>query len=220
MGWQEAVPALADWTERLERGGLTLQADLTPRVRQLVRLSGAVMRGTPVDMAEALRPSHGVTPLELSEAIFHLAFYCGMPRARQAANELAVLAGPEFKGAPASVGLHPVDAQAEEARDAGLREAWGRLAPDVVNRTNELFRAIWPREGLAKKDRSLLTITALITGSYLPQLAFHAERGRAAGITAPEIGAILCEMLFICGWPPVFQALPILAEVYAPELVT
>lgn len=88
---QAAAPPLADYTDEVLFGDVWLRPGLSPRDRSLVTLSALIAGGNVEQLknhfARAL--DNGVTPLELSEAVTHLAFYAGWPRAVSAANVLA-----------------------------------------------------------------------------------------------------------------------------------
>lgn len=57
--------------------------------------------------------------------------------------------------------------------------AFGDFAPGMVHYTdNVLFDEVWEREGLSKRDRSLITVAALTAMGKTDQLRFHlATRG-------------------------------------------
>ena len=57
----------------------------------------------------------------------------------------------------------PLDEATEAARAKGVGEQFGTTAPGVVQYTTDvLFRDLWLRPDLAPRDRSLITVSALI----------------------------------------------------------
>ena len=74
------------------------------------------------------------------------------------------------------------------------QRAIGDFAPKLVSLTDEvLFGDVWEREELSKRDRSLVTVAALVAGGNTEQLAKPftaregewAKRGRAQGSDHP-----------------------------------
>src|SRR3954469_6596011 len=55
-----------------------------------------------------------------------------------------------------------------------MEKAYGDFAPKIVELTDKvLFGDIWERPGLSKRDRSLITVAALIAMNRTEQLRFH-----------------------------------------------
>jgi 4-carboxymuconolactone decarboxylase len=85
----------------------------------------------------------------------------------------------------------------------------------VVDYTsNLLFRDLWRRPALAPRDRSLVTISALIANSHTGALSFHLNRAMDNGLTKSEASEVLTHLAFYAGWPNVFAALPVAKEVF------
>jgi 4-carboxymuconolactone decarboxylase len=60
----------------------------------------------------------------------------------------------------------------------------GDFAPKLVSLTDDvLFGDIWARAELSPRDRSLITVAALITGGNTEQLTGHLQRARENGVT-------------------------------------
>ena len=78
-----------------------------------------------------------------------------------------------------------------------IRDDWGKMIIDTV-----LPLGVWSREGLSKRDRSLITIAAL-TALYRPnELKLHIGRGLDNGLSKEEICEVIMHMA-ICGGFPV-----------------
>ncbi len=84
--------------------------------------------------------------------------------------------------------------------------------------TDVLFRDLWLRPDLAPRDRSLVTVSALIASGQVAQLPAHLARAMNNGLTPEEAGEMLAQLAFYAGWPNVFTALPIVKEVIEKRL--
>ncbi len=92
--------------------------------------------------------------------------------------------------------------QATTARDK-LRS----FAPKLIELTdNVLFGDVWERPGLAKRDRSLITVAALIALNRTEQLRGHLERALGNGVTKDEIIEVITHLAFYSGWPTAMSA--------------
>ena len=70
----------------------------------------------------------------------------------------------------------------------GGQNAFGDFAPGMVHYTDKvLFDEVWEREGLSKRDRSLITVAALTAMGKAEQLNFHLGHARQNGVTEDEI---------------------------------
>ncbi|MEI4488888.1 carboxymuconolactone decarboxylase family protein [Frigidibacter sp. MR17.14] len=78
-----------------------------------------------------------------------------------------------------------------------------------------LFLDLWLRPALAPRDRSLITVAALVAAGQPEQMTFHLNRAMDNGLTQAEAGAMLSQLAFYAGWPKVFSALPVAKEVFA-----
>src|SRR5688572_7916943 len=87
------------------------------------------------------------------------------------------------------------------------QRAFGDLAPKLVQLTDELlYGDIWERPGLSKRDRSLITVAALVAMYRSDQLPGHLERALGNGVTREEIGEIITHMAIYAGWPTAMSA--------------
>lgn len=157
-------------------------------------------------------------PAEISEIIAHLAFYSGWANATSAvpATKEAFRArnvGPDQL--PAIKGSQlPLDEAAEAQRATRVSEQFGKIAPGLVQYTTDvLFRDLWLRPGLAPRDRSLVTVSALVATGQVAQIKYHLNRAMDNGVTAEQAGEALTQLAFYAGWPNAFSALPVFKEV-------
>jgi len=89
------------------------------------------------------------------------------------------------------------------------------VAPGVVHYTGELlFRDLWLRPALTPRDRSLVTISALIASGQVAQITYHLNRAMDNGLTKAQASEVLTQLAFYAGWPNVFSAIPIVKSVF------
>ena len=87
------------------------------------------------------------------------------------------------------------------------RAVMGEIAPHLAEITaNVLFGDIWERPGLSKRDRSLITVAALIATDRTDPLRIHLHRALENGVTREEISEIITHMAFYSGWPTALNA--------------
>lgn len=96
------------------------------------------------------------------------------------------------------------------------RDVLGEFAPKFAEINDDiLFGEVWAREDkLSAKMRSIVTITALISGGNMEQLSYHLEKGKENGITAEEISEIITHIAFYVGWPKAWSAFNKAKEIY------
>jgi len=89
------------------------------------------------------------------------------------------------------------------------------IAPALAEYTdNVLFGDVWERPGLSPRDRSLVTITSLISLYRVNELPFHLKKALENGVTREEIGEIITHLAFYAGWPVASTAVAIADRVY------
>jgi 4-carboxymuconolactone decarboxylase len=152
---------------------------------------------------------NGVKPGELSEIITHLAFYSGQGNALSAVAVAKDVFSRRGIGSdqlpPASGELLPLDEAAEAQRAARVEQDFGQVAPGVVKYTGDvLFRDLWLRPALAPRDRSLVTVSALIALGQVEQIPYHLNRAMDNGLTKAQASEVLTHLAFYAGWPNVF----------------
>lgn len=95
------------------------------------------------------------------------------------------------------------------------RQLFGDLAPQLADLTDRvLFGEVWPESTLSQRDRSLITITNLISLYRINELPFHLKRGLDNGLTRNEIIAVITHIAFYAGWPPAMSALRLARQVF------
>ena len=99
------------------------------------------------------------------------------------------------------------------------RENLGKLAPKFAELNDDvLFGEIWSREDkMSLRDRSMITISALMAQGLFPQLKSHFIMGKQHGITREEAVEIVTQLAFYSGWPKAWSAFALIKEVYGDE---
>ena len=194
---------------------------LRPRDRSIVTLAALIARNQTIEMPYYfnLALDNGVKPREISEIITHLAFYSGWANAMSAVAVAKDVFANRKMGAdqlpPASPSFLPLDKDAEAKRAAGVQQQFGNVAPGIVQYTTDvLFRDLWLRPDLAPRDRSLVTVSALIASGQVAQITYHLNRAMDNGMTREQVGEVVTHLAFYAGWPNAFSALPVVKDVF------
>src|ERR1700737_727827 len=96
---------------------------------------------------------------------------------------------------PASPALLPLDNDAEAKRAAGVEQQFGNVATGIVQYTTDvLFRDLWLRPDLAPRDRSLVTVSALIASGQVAQLPHHLNRAMDNGLTQAQAAEVVTQL--------------------------
>ncbi|EML2681070.1 carboxymuconolactone decarboxylase family protein [Klebsiella michiganensis] len=218
----EAVsPALERYASTRLAGDLWKRKDLSPRDRSLVTVAAVIAQNQTVLLPEQLDLAlkNGVKPAELSETITHLAFYAGWGNAIAAAavtKEIFLQKRINAEQLPhAEEELLPVDEKSEAARAERVERSIGSAAPGLVSDTTDvLFRELWLRPGLAPRDRSLVTLSALIANGQTQQIPPHLNRAMENGLTRQQASGALSHLAYYTGWPNAFSAAPVFKTVF------
>ncbi len=97
------------------------------------------------------------------------------------------------------------------------QKLYGDFAPKFVDLTDKvLFGDVWERPGLSKRDRSLITVAALVAMNRPDQLRFHLVRARENGVGHEELVEAITHLAFYAGWPSSFSAMAVAKEVLPP----
>lgn len=102
------------------------------------------------------------------------------------------------------------------ADQTAAQKAYADIAPDFADLSDRvLFGEVWERAGLSKRDRSLVTVAALIAGYRHNELPGHVARALANGVTKDELIEAVTHLAFYCGWPTANTAIPVLRKAFA-----
>ena len=224
MPIQDGAKAVAPALERYAQGPraeLWKRPGLTVRDRSIVTLAALIARNQTVEMSYYCEVAldNGVKPREISEIITHLAFYTGWGNAMSAVEIVKPVFAARMISADqlssATPTLLPLDREAEQRRVAGVEQQFEEVASGIVQYTTDvLFRDLWLRPDLAPRDRSLVTVSALIANGHAAQIPYHLNRAMDNGLMREEAAEVLTHLAFYSGWPNAFTALPVAKEVF------
>jgi 4-carboxymuconolactone decarboxylase len=215
------APALERYSQNALLGDVWKRPGLSPRDRSIVTLAALIARNQTTEMPAYLDLAldSGVKPGEISEIITHLAFYSGWSNAMSAVSVAKDVFAARQIGTdqlpPASGPQLALNEAAETQRATRVGEQFGTVAPGLVQYTTDLlFRDLWLRPGLAPRDRSLVTVSALIAAGQVAQIPYHLGRAMDNGLTQAQAGEAITHLAFYAGWPNAFSALPVAKEVF------
>lgn len=216
-----ALPSLAMYTENTLSKKLWNRAELAARDRSIVTLAVIISRHHTAEQANYvnLALENGVTPAEIAEIITHLAFYSGWGNATAAARVAEQIFGERGIAISALPGNNiaslPIDQKAEDQRAQHVSSLFDTVSPGVVQFTTDtLFKDLWLRPDLSPRDRSLVTVSALVANGQVAQVTFHLNKAMDNGLTQTQAGEALTQLAFYAGWPNVFSALPVFKQVF------
>lgn len=98
--------------------------------------------------------------------------------------------------------LADADAFSGDFQDLITRYAWGE---------------VWARPGLDRRMRSCVTLTAMVAGGHLDELAFHVRAALRNGLTPDEIKEVLLQAAVYCGVPAANAAFKVAKAVVREE---
>ncbi|WP_435844757.1 bifunctional 3-oxoadipate enol-lactonase/4-carboxymuconolactone decarboxylase PcaDC [Streptomyces globisporus] len=110
------------------------------------------------------------------------------------------------------------------------REVLGDAHVDAVNNTADAFTEdfqelvtryawgeVWSRDGLDRRTRSVITLTALVTSGHLEGLAAHTRAALRNGLTPAEIKEVLLQTAVYSGIPAAGAAFAVAQKVIQEE---
>ena len=104
---------------------------------------------------------------------------------------------------------------AARAQPTPAQRLIGDFSPKLVELTDEvLFGDVWARPQLSPRDRSLVTVSALIAMNRPDQLRSHLTRARENGVTQEELVESITHLAFYAGWPSAITAITVAKEVF------
>jgi 4-carboxymuconolactone decarboxylase len=99
---------------------------------------------------------------------------------------------------------------------SAAQQAMGDIAPKLAELTDKvLFEDIWERKQLSKRDRSLVTVAALVALNRTDQLRFHLQRALENGVKQQELIEEITHLAFYSGWPTAVNAVTVAKEVFS-----
>ena len=95
------------------------------------------------------------------------------------------------------------------------RDKVRNTVPKLVELTESVvYGDVWQRPGLSKRDRSLITVAALVAMNRSDQLKGHMQRALDHGVTQDEISELITHLAFYGGWPVAMSAALLATEMF------
>jgi 4-carboxymuconolactone decarboxylase len=118
--------------------------------------------------------------------------------------------------AAAALAMFVGEAIAQQKPGVKAPEDVRSLTPALADYTEDLlFGEVWERPGLSLRDRSIVTVSALVAGGKIAQLTGHIGRALDNGVKPSEIAAIITHLAFYAGWPNSISAVGVAKDVFA-----
>jgi 4-carboxymuconolactone decarboxylase len=216
---QKLVPEMTRYTDEVLFGEVWPGSGLSPRDRSLAVISALIAMNRPAQFQGHLRRAlnNGVTVVEASGVLTHLAFYAGWPNAVSALEvydrvyterkvDLAALQA-------AGAALPPIRPEGP-APDPAIAAVAPRFA-DLTDRV--AIDSLWRRSDLSVRDRSLVTIAALTVMGDAELLEPYLRRGVEAGLTRDEIAEAVTHLAFYGGWGKATKSLEAVTKTLGSE---
>jgi len=107
---------------------------------------------------------------------------------------------------------------AAPAQPSRAQQLMGDIAPKMAQLTDDvLYGDIWERPGLSKRDRSLITVAALVAMNRPDQLRSHLALARQNGLSEEELVEAITQLAFYAGWPNAVSAIAVAKDVFRPK---
>ena len=104
------------------------------------------------------------------------------------------------------------------AEQSAAQKAYGDVAPALADLSDRvLFGEVWERPGLSKRDRSLVTVAALVASYRHNELPGHITRALENGVTREELAELVTHLAFYAGWPAANTAVPVLRKAFTEQ---
>ncbi|MGP4086512.1 bifunctional 3-oxoadipate enol-lactonase/4-carboxymuconolactone decarboxylase PcaDC [Streptomyces sp. KR55] len=114
-----------------------------------------------------------------------------------------------------------MEVRREVLGDAHVDRAQARQTPFTARFQDFISRyawgEIWTDPTLSRRERSMITLTALVAHGHYEELAMHVRAARRGGLTPDEIGAVLLQTAVYCGVPAANSAFATAQRVLAEE---
>ncbi|MCU0121792.1 carboxymuconolactone decarboxylase family protein [Pseudomonas sp. B2M1-30] len=95
------------------------------------------------------------------------------------------------------------------------------VTPQLYAYTTELlFGEVWKRPDLVPRDRSLITLAALLASGQTAQMTSHIKLALDNGVKPEEITGLITHLAFYSGWPNAMSAVGVAKQVFAERGLT
>jgi 4-carboxymuconolactone decarboxylase len=213
-------------------GDIWSRPGLARRDRSLVSVAALTCLGCQVELRTHLAGAlhHGVEVEELEELMLQLCGYAGYPRALEGMRTAMALFSEREdveRPLPRPAAERKDDAQRQnDGAEVFQRIVGWAASPEVVARTMEeqlgplgrfgllhLMGEIWSRPQLGARDRSLITLVALISLGKVAELRVHVPAALRHGMTREEIDEVILQLALYLGYPAAVEARNLIREI-------
>ncbi|NCB56980.1 MAG: cupin domain-containing protein [Gammaproteobacteria bacterium] len=112
----------------------------------------------------------------------------------------------------------PKQLPASLAQPSRAQQLMGETAPKLAELTDQvLYNDIWERPELSKRERSLITVSALVALNRPDQLRSHLNLALKNGVTQSELSEAITHLAFYTGWPSAVTAVGIAKDVFKAD---
>jgi 4-carboxymuconolactone decarboxylase len=108
--------------------------------------------------------------------------------------------------------LKQQECKMQPSQQAG-QQAFGDIAPKLAQLSDSvLFDDVWQRPGLTPRERSLITVAALVALNRVDQMPFHLQLAERNGVSVEQLAEAITHLAFYAGWPAAASAVARLRE--------
>ena len=183
------------------------------RVQQWGHRVEEIRTGDVVRIPPGQKHWHGASP---QTAMTHIAIT--EPRNGTNVHWMEKVSDEQFAAGPSAAEPQASQPPQGDTRPSGPVQQ--RIAPGLATLTDDvLYGDVWRRRELSPRDRSLVTIAALIATGKPAQLAGHLGRALDNGVRPSEASGILAHLAIYSGWPSAVSALDIYEQVYTARKI-
>jgi 4-carboxymuconolactone decarboxylase len=116
---------------------------------------------------------------------------------------------------PAATGQAEAPAVKSHKSTSTMQEV-AMVSPALERYTQKIVRGdLWKRPDLSPRDRSLITLAALITRNHTAELPYYLELALDSGVKPREVSEVITHLAFYSGWGYAMSATAVAKEVFA-----
>jgi alkylhydroperoxidase/carboxymuconolactone decarboxylase family protein YurZ len=106
------------------------------------------------------------------------------------------------------------------AEEASTRENTRAVAPALEKYSDDLVMGeVWKRPGLSPRDRSIVTVAAMITRNQTVSMRSYVVLALDNGVKPAELSEIITHLAFYAGWANASAAVAVVKDVFAPRKI-
>lgn len=183
----------------------------TGRVQQWGGPVQEIRPGDVVQIPPGVKHWHGASP---DAPMTHVALV-ERPDAGPSTEWMEAVSEEQYAEEPPRPAAAPAGSTGQVDQPSRAQQLMGDIAPRLAELTDDvLYGQVWASPELSQRDRSLVTVSALIALNRPDQLRSHLARARANGVTQEELIATITQLAFYAGWPNAVNAIAVAREVF------